>query len=48
MKIFHFWHNVDKIPAYIQACIQTWHKNIHHHDIVLLTYDNMSDWSTLP
>jgi len=38
--IFTFWEG--KMPAYIQLCLDTW-----KHDYILLTYDNLNQYTNL-
>ena len=43
-KIFTFWEPRKSIPAYLQACMQTWKKFLPHAEIHVLDYSNMADY----
>ncbi len=43
-KIFTFWEPQDKIPAYIELCIQSWKKYLPDYEVVILNYSNLEQW----
>ena len=43
-RIFTFWEEYDKIPAYIQLCIDSWKKYLPDYEIVILNYSNLENW----
>lgn len=42
--IFTFWEPKDKIPAYLELCLETWKKFLPDYEIVTLDYSNLKDW----
>lgn len=40
-KIFSFWEPKDKVPPYIQLCMETWNKFLPDYEIVLLDYETL-------
>lgn len=43
-RIFTFWEPKDKIPPYLQLCMETWKKFLPDHEIVILDYDSLDEW----
>ncbi len=43
-RIFTFWEPKDKIPAYLELCLETWKKFLPDYEIVVLDYSNLKDW----
>ena len=43
-RIFTFWEDKDKIPAYIQLCMDSWKKYLPDYEIVMLNYSNLNNW----
>ncbi|MCR4662574.1 MAG: capsular polysaccharide synthesis protein, partial [Endomicrobiaceae bacterium] len=43
-KIFTFWEPKEKIPAYIQLCIQTWNKFLPEYEINIVDYSNIDEY----
>ena len=42
--IFSFWEPRNKLPGYLNLCIQTWKKFLPEYEIVILDYSNLDDW----
>lgn len=43
-RIFTFWEPKEKMPEYIKLCIQTWYKFLPEYEIIILDYNNLSQW----
>ena len=43
-KIFTFWEPKEKMPAYIQLCMQTWKKFLSEYEIVVVDYSNIDEY----
>lgn len=43
-KIFTFWEPKEKIPAYIQLCMQTWKNFLPEYEIVVVDYSNIDNY----
>ncbi len=43
-KIFTFWEPKQKIPAYIQLCMQTWKKFLPEYEIIVIDYSNIDKY----
>ena len=44
MKVYTFWEPREKMPYYIQLCMETWKKNLPNAEIVLLDYKNIGEY----
>ena len=44
MFVYTFWEPSDKIPWYLQMCMETWKKYLPNATIVVLDYKNISDF----
>ncbi len=42
--IFTFWEPKDKIPAYLELCLESWKKFLPEYEIVILDYSNLDKW----
>lgn len=42
--IFTFWEPKDKIPSYLELCLETWKKFLPSYEIIILDYSNIFDW----
>ena len=43
-RIFTFWEPKNKIPAYLELCIETWKKFLPDYKIIILNYSNLNYW----
>ena len=44
MIVYTFWEPREKMPYYIQLCMETWKKNLPNADIVLIDYKNLGEY----
>ena len=42
-----FWEPREKIPYYLQLCMETWKKNLPNAELILLDYKNLGDYIDL-
>jgi hypothetical protein len=42
--IFTFWEPKEKLPAYLNLCMQTWKKFLPDYEIVMLDYSNINQY----
>lgn len=42
--IFTFWEPKNKMPAYIELCLETWRKFLPEYEIVILDYSNIEKY----
>ena len=47
MIVYTFWEPREKIPYYLQLCMETWKKNLPNAEIIVLDYKNLSDYIDL-
>ena len=47
MKIFTFWEPKDKLPGYLELCLESWKKYIKDCEIVMLDYSNLDNYLNL-
>ena len=45
-KVFTFWEPKEKVPGYVQLCMQTWKDRLPGYETVVLDYDSLGDWLT--
>ena len=43
-RIFTFWEPTENMPAYLTLCLDTWRKFLPDCEIIILNYDNLSQW----
>lgn len=42
--IFTFWEPKEKIPPYLQLCMETWKKYLPEYKIIVLDYNSVEKW----
>lgn len=43
-KIFTFWEPKDKVPGYVQLCMQTWKKFLPETEVVICDYESIREY----
>ncbi len=43
-NVFAFWESDEEIPAYLELCKKTWHKNIPNCEIHIINYNNINQY----
>ncbi len=43
MQIYTFWEPRDRMPYYIQLCIETWKKFLPEAEITILDFSNVKN-----